>query len=246
MRKLLTLLAGLALSAGLAFAQDRAIDLEDLEEFNKFRFGSGSRVEAKLEVAFPMYFGNTVLTNINYKGEWAPLKAMDFLDMNVRKSFVFGLEVASVHIKSAGGPFEASLGARWTFMDYTFANSAISMEKVGGICVPYYILAAGYDGRKSKIHANYFGVPLRLALNYSRFTVYVGGSAEVLVGSYTKYKFPKTRQEITGLFNRFRATVEGGFSYGNLGLYVQYGLTPVFSEMLSDARSVTIGILLGL
>jgi hypothetical protein len=48
------------------------------------------------------------------------------------------------------------------------------------------------------------------------------------------------------LFNPIRASIEGGFSYGNLGVFVQYGLTPLFPANLSDARTLTFGLLLGL
>ena len=65
MKKLILAIAALALSCA-AFAQDREIDLEDWENFNKIELSNGrSHVETNLSFAFPMYFGWTTLTNIN-------------------------------------------------------------------------------------------------------------------------------------------------------------------------------------
>ena len=47
------------------------------------------------------------------------------------------------------------------------------------------------------------------------------------------------------MFNRFRATVEAGVQYGILGFYANYGLTTLFPDSLSDARTLTFGIVLG-
>ena len=74
---------------------------------------------------------------------------------------------------------------------------------------------------------------------------FVGASAEYRVGGYTKYKNPKHRAPHSGIFSPFRATVEAGVSYKTLGLFVSYGLTPLFPEELSDARTLSFGIIFG-
>lgn len=248
MKKYLLTIAALVVCAAV-FAQDKDIDLSELEDLNKIEVGSGSRVETSLELVFPMYFGCSVLTNVNYKGAWADthLSNPDFLDMRIPKSFVYGLEIASAHIRPVDSPLDVSLGLRWTFMDYTFTNSAITIGKVSdNLYMPAPLPGSDHDYRKSKIHANYFGAPLRVALHFGQVVVYGGASAEILLGGYAKYKRPKARQQITPAFNKFRATIEAGFSYGNLGIFAQYGLTPVFPESLSDARAISFGLVLGL
>jgi len=251
MKKLVLILAAFLSVAATGLAQDREIDLNSIDLSKK-----GSRVETKLHIAFPMYFGWSVLTNVNYKGAWAgseliPSGSTHFLDMKTGQSFMYCLETAALHFSKPGGMLDFSIGMRCTFMDlslqntqYTFRNTMLGS---GGNFYPTLIKneALNYDGRKSKIHANYIGVPVRLTFNFGKARVYVGGSAEVLVGGYTKYKFPQYRQDATPLFNRFRATVEGGLQYGILGFFVSYGLTPVFPNSLSDARALTFGIVLG-
>ena len=249
MKKLFLTLVVLAVSAA-AFAQDREIDLQELDELNKIELTKeGSRVTTELNLAFPMYFGTTVLTNINYKGDWADASKMyynDFLDFRTGKNFVYGLQLAELQIKS--NALSLSMGLRWTFIDFTFKNSTLTIRPSGNtfLPVPIQSLNPSYDLNKSKIHASYFGIPLRVGVDFGKATIYAGASAELLTGGYAKYKRPKERQQIKEVFNPFRATVEAGFSYGNLGVFAMYGLTPLFKESLSDARTITFGLILGL
>ena len=244
MKKLILAIVALTLSCA-AFAQDREIDLEEWDNFNKIELSKGrTRVETNLTFAFPMYFGWTTLTNINYKGTWSTGSLSHFLNFDTGKNFVYGLELLGMDIRY--GALGVNFGIRWTFMDFTFKDSYTTMVQAGNSFAPAAINVTGYNGAKSKIHASYFGIPMRLSLNFGKATVYAGGSIEFLTNGYAKYRSPKNRTQMKDLFNSFRATVEGGFSYANIGAFVQYGLTPLFPADLSDARTLTFGILLGL
>ena len=236
MKKLLLVLAAFAALSSGAFAQDREIYEIPLNK-------EGSGLETSLDFAFPMFFGNSVLTGVNYKGAW-DLNSK-FLDMQNAKSFAYGLEIASIRF-STGGPLNFSLGARWTFMDFALAHPELTFREVNGTWMPTPITTEGYDKKKSKIHASYIGVPLRVAVNVDKVKFFAGASAEVLVGGYTKYKNPKFRQGAQSMFNKFRATVEAGVAYGAIGLFASYGLTPLFPETLSDTRTLTLGLVLGI
>jgi hypothetical protein len=259
MKKLLLTFAALVLSTA-AFAQD--IDFEELGDLNKIEISkAGARVETELSFAFPMYFGWSTLTDVNAKGAWTSINDGNWPNVfDTRKNFAYGLQLVDMRIRY--NMLDVSLGLRWTFMDFTLANSLQTFRKIGpegtviwldsgsssDVWWPYPIQAecSNYDGRKSKIHATYFGIPLRVGLDFGSSEVYVGASVEMLTGGYTKYKRPKNRQNAKDLFNPVRATLEGGFTYGGLGIYVQYGLTPLFSPELSDAKTLTFGILLGM
>jgi hypothetical protein len=244
MKKIILTIAVLAMAANSAFAQDREIDLQRLDDFNKIELSkAGTHVESNLSFAFPMYFGWNALTNINYKGDWSRINS-NFLDMSLRRSFTYGLQLLDMNLRY--GPLGFSIGLRWTFMDFTFENSFTTIRQSGDSYFPIIITEPNYTGKKSKIHANYFGIPARLSVNFGRATLYAGASAEYLINGFAKYKHPKSKIQMNGLFNRFRVTVEGGFSYGNLGVFVLYGTTPLFRPDLSDARTLTFGILLGL
>ena len=125
MKKMLLLLAALTLSAA-AFAQDREIDFESLEDLNKIEIASGGKVETDLNLAFPMYFGASALVGTNYKGEWTALNNTHFLDMRTAKNFVYGLQLADLHLRY--NVLDVSLGLRWTFMDFTFSNSEYTLS----------------------------------------------------------------------------------------------------------------------
>ena len=245
MKKLLLTFAALALSAA-AFAQD--IDFEDLGDLNKIEISkAGARVETELNLAFPMYFGWSALTEAyaTLGGAWSlintPFPGTHF---DIGKSFVYGLQLVDMRIRY--NLLDVSLGLRWTFMDFTFKEPFETIRLVGNSYMPAAITDPDYTYKKSKVHATYFGVPLRVGLDFGSSEVYVGASVEMLTGGYAKYKRPKTRENVKDLFNPVRATLEGGFTYGGLGIYVQYGLTPLFSPELSDAKTLTFGILLGM
>ena len=241
MKKLISIIVAFAaLSTGL-FAQDRELNQIQLSK-------EGSRIETDLFVAFPMHFGASALVNPTYKGLWNTEESLNphFLDTQLAGNFVYALEMVSLSFRSDASPLEASIGLGWTFMDFTFKNSRYTFEKVGDYAMPVPIVMSGYDGRKSKYHATYFDVPLRISYKAGRGRIYAGASAGILVKGYTKYKHPRVRTTLNDIFNPFRATVEAGFGYGVLGFFVNYGLTPLFPETLSDARTLTFGLTLGM
>ena len=244
MKKLILAIAALTLSCA-AFAQDREIDLEDWENFNKIELSKNNpHVETDLSFVFPMHFGWTTLTNINYKGAWIDTDIASFLNFDTGKNFVYELQLLGMDIRY--GALGVNLGLRWSFMDFTFKYACTTMVQPGNTCMPARITTMDYNARKSKIHATYFGIPARVSLNFGKATIYAGASAELLVNGFAKYTQPKRKTQMKDLFNQFRATVEGGFSYGNFGAFVQYGLTPLFPADLSDAKTLTFGIILGL
>ncbi|MBQ9661291.1 MAG: outer membrane beta-barrel protein [Bacteroidales bacterium] len=250
MKKLLIVLAAVIVSAAAVSAQDREISLDRIEDLNKREISkSGSNVRVSLSLAFPMQFGWSVLSHLNYKGDWAGYASEGMLDTRTGGNFVYGLEMAGVHFKSANGPLHVSLGLRWTFMDFTFSHPEYTIRPVGGDSfdfIPIKTENPNYDYNKSKVHATYFGIPLRASLHFGRAAVFAGASAELLTGGYAKYKRPDNRMQIKEVFHPFRATVEAGFNYGLLGFYVQYALTPLFKQTLSDANTFTFGLVLGL
>lgn len=257
MKKIMILLAALTAFAAVAAAQDREIDLNGYSDFSLSK--PDAKIETHLHIAFPMYFGWSTLTNVNMKGAWATINSIDFLNTKIGQNFVYGLEMAAIHFSSSDGPLDVSLGLRWTFMDFSLENTQQTFRKnlneidgystaiPTGTFMPYSIKneAPNYDGRKSKIHGNYLGIPLRMTLHYGKARIFAGASAEYLISGYTKYKHPKYRQDATPMFNRFRATVEGGFYWGILGVFANYSLTPLFPDSLSDAHTFTFGIILG-
>ncbi len=252
MKKLWLITAGLALAAVPMFSQTRhyEVDFDTWDNFNKIEISqSDSHVETSIGIAFPMYFGTSILSDVSYNGPWGTAVAEypGFQDMRTSKNFFYALEMSALHFHA--GHVEVTAGLRWTFMDFTFKNPAYTLRGMGAEpYMPATILSGEptYNYDKSKIHATYFGIPVRVGLEWGRSTLYVGASAELLVNGYTKYKHPKERIKADAIFNDFRATLEAGFSWNNIGVFVMYGLTPLFPNSLSNARTVSFGLTLGL
>ncbi len=226
-------------------SEDKKIDRDGIE------LTSGSKTELKLHVAFPMYFGETALLGVNYKGPWAGTEYGNFLDTKLYQNFVYNLEMAGLHMTSKKSPLIVSLGLRWSFMDFSLSDTSVTFdgsESASSVTyLPTAITAAGYDGKKSKIHASYIGVPLRLAVKIGdKGKVFAGVAGEYLVKGYAKYRAPRTRTTTDTLFSPWRASVEGGVSYAGIGIWVSYGLTPLFPSECSDARTLSFGLTLGL
>lgn len=251
MKKLCLLFVGLALAATSGFAQTRYYEFnyDSWDNLNKVEISrDGDHIETSLGFAFPMYFGWSTLTGAeaNPGGPWArinsiyPGREYD----QVGQNFVFELQLVDLRIRY--DMLYLSAGLRWTFMDYAFSNPARTLARIDDAYWPVVISDPAYDFKKSKIHASYFGVPVRVGVEVGKATVYAGGSIEMLTEGYTKYRRPKTSSNIKQVFNPIRATLEGGFSYANFGVFVQCGLTPFFDPEYSPARTLTFGLTLGL
>lgn len=196
------------------------------------------KVESNLRLAFPMYFGVSALIN------------NDRADLNtlLPQNFTYAIEMASVRFKAKRSHLEASFGVRWTFMDFSLEDTGNTFRKVFGEYYRYPIIMENlkYDGTKSKLHATYLGVPVRLSYKAGKGRVYVGASAEYLVNGYTKYRKPAYREGASDMFNRFRATAEAGFSYRLFGVFFNYGITPLFPKDWSGANTVSFGLTFGI
>lgn len=251
MKKLCLLFVGLALAVTSGFAQTRhsEFNFDSWDTFNRVDIsGEGDYVETSLDFAFPMYFGWSTLTE-PYAAPGSPWALINtpypghHFD-KVGQNFVYELQLVELHVRYK--QLDLSAGLRWTFMDFAFSYPDETLARENGIYMPAAIGDPAYNFKKSKVHASYFGVPVRLGLNLGKATIYAGASIEMLTEGYAKYRSPRTRTSIKDVFNPVRATVEGGFSYANLGVFVQYGLTPFFAPEYSPARTLTFGLTLGM
>ena len=165
------------------------------------------------------------------------------------QSFYYGLEMVSIRFSAPSSPIEFSLGVRWTFMDIAFEDTSVTYRpsSEGGFkTVPIIGESATYDGTKSKVHANYIGVPARLYFTAGRAKLYAGASADYMVKGWTKYRNPAYRENCDDLFNRFRASAEVGASYGIIGIFANYAFTPFFTESISKSGVISFGLTLGM
>ena len=233
MKKLIVVFAALSLAVAPAAAQ--AFDYYDGFELN-----SGKSIDSNLRIVFPMFFGFSM-----------PLGAASatFPPNKLFQSFYYGLEVASIRLASPYSPFEFSLGVRLTFMDIAFEDTSFTYRPAsdgGYMTVPILSENASYDATKSKVHANYVGIPARLYFTAGSAKIYAGASADYMFKGWTKYRNPGYRENCDDLFNRFRASAEAGASYGLIGIFANYSFTPFFTDSISKSGVITFGLTLGM
>ncbi len=188
--------------------------------------------------------GFSALTGINYYGNWAENSCPDFLQQSVGKNFTFSFDAVNFNFRlSPDRMFELAAGMRFTFIDYVFKDPRYTLINLNGKPWP----SATPDGvRKSKVHADYIGLPVDFVFNYGRFSAYAGITAEILLGAFAKYKDPCTRWTLSGV-NPFRSVVEVGMTYRHFGIFANYAISPLYSPGVgSDARSLSFGLLIGL
>lgn len=210
---------------------------------------SDKKTSVDLRIGFPMNFAWSTLVQTDYKNEWAAAEAVenDFLKLNVGKSFTYAFDMVGLKITNANSPVEFSLAVRWTFMDFVLnPNYTFAGENRSYLPVPVKMLNPDYTTTKSKIHGSYVGVPFRIACKAGSFKFFAGISAEYLVEGYAKFRSPAERRMMPNLFYRFRSAVEAGVCFKGLGVYASYGITPLFPDSLSDARTLTFGLVLGM
>ena len=232
MKKIIVVLAAITLAIAPAAAQK--IDYDGLE------LRSGKGVDSNLRVAFPMFFGFSMPRG----ADSATCPQNKFF-----QSFYYGLEMASIRFASPNSPIEFSLGLRWTFMDIAFEDTSVTYRpsSEGGYkTVPIIEESATYDGTKSKVHANYLGIPARLYFTAGKAKLYAGASADYMIKGWTKYRNPGYREYCNDLFNRFRASAEAGASYGIIGIFANYSFTPFFTESISKSGVISFGLTLGM
>lgn len=238
MKRIATIIAALAMFTAAAAAQD----------YTDIKLSSGNKVESKLRLVFPMHFGLSTLVNPTYNGPWASSGYGQFLNTQFYRNFNYGIEPIGLRFYSQKSPFEFGLGIKFSFMDYCLENSALSFHPVGGVYMPYEIISEqpGYNGTKSKVHASYVGVPMRIFFKAGKAKLYTGVSAEYMFHGYTKYREPKARVSTNELFNRLRAGVEVGATYGIIGVFASYSFTPLFNTSYSNATVFSFGLTLGM
>ena len=161
-KKLLILLAAVLLASAPVSAKSVPDSL---------RLESRYRLDTTLRIVLPVHFGLTTLMDADYKGSWEGTGYGDFLDTRLHQNFMFNIEMFGVRWCSRGIPFEANLGVRWSFMNFS----------------------------SSKIHASYIGAPLRFVFRFGRqCRVYAGASAEYLVHGHTNTLFSPFRATVEG------------------------------------------------
>lgn len=211
--------------------------------FSLFALNSGAQV-VRFEWLRSVYFGFSTLAGINYYGNWSDTSCPGFLEQHTGKNFMFALDAASFAFNLDGQrKIELETGLRFSFMEFCHKDPSVTLISLNGLPYPTRTPAGTV---KSKFHTDYVGIPVDVSFNFTNVSLHAGVSAEILLDSYSKYKYPHTRNPLRGV-NIFRSVAQVGISYKNMiGIYVNYAITPMFTAGSgSDARSLSFGLNLG-
>ncbi len=189
-------------------------------------------------------WGVTRLTDSPYYGDWAGLG--NFLNLS-GKSNSLSIEPISCHLRlDRKGIVWINTGICCTWENYHFFNPITLVNNDNGNLMPVQIEE---KIKRTQMNTFYLGASLGLAFRIGNVKIGANATPEVLCYSESRYKTTdkvKHKTEIQGL-NPVRLKVGATMMLDWIGVYVDYGLNPMFKEGTgNDARMVSIGVKIGI
>lgn len=192
-------------------------------------------------------FGFNVLTDLNYSGAWAGQG--DFLDMIPGRSNRFAMNLAGINVRlDKKRKVEFDAGLRFISENYRFRGD-YRLANVNNSLMPAVITD---NLKKSKITANYLTLPLTFTFNPAKnLSIAAEGSVGMLIKANSKYvckksgeSWQKNKEKNLPGFNQFKASVGASITYGCIGLFCDYSLTPLFKSTTGagDAKTLSFGL----
>ncbi len=161
----------------------------------------------------------------------------DFFDLNQGKSITVNLNIFEWAFTNEGNNFGLVTGVGFSFMDFTF-DQPLTIDKNFDLnmIVPKALDPEGL--KKSKLNLTYLTVPLMLEVKTplrmggSRLYLAGGVIGGLNIGSHTKFKYKNDKEKDKSNFylNTFKYDVTGRIGFGDLCVFVNYTMTPMFEE----------------
>ncbi|MDO5442063.1 MAG: hypothetical protein Q4G10_00165 [Bacteroidia bacterium] len=164
----------------------------------------------------------------------------DIPDIRIPRSWNFSGDIIS--LSAYDNPvrrIKFSTGIRLSYYNYRLEDD-LAME-INGIGIPELIGGCTYD--KSKFKLTYLGVPVSIGVKIGHSLRLTGTATfDMLVDARNKVKDPKTKMKLDGL-NPYRTSLELSLWGHYIGMFVNYGLSSIFSEASGlDAHTLSIGL----
>lgn len=174
----------------------------------------------------------------------------EFFDINYGKSLTFNFNFAEYAFTNERNTFGLVTGLGFSSMDFRFDQPMTVAKASGsGMLVPIDLEPAGF--KKSKLNVSYLTAPLileiatPLRMNQHRLTLGAGVIGGLNIGSRTKVKtsdgISKDRRNFN--VNPFKYELTGRIGLGELCIFANYGMTPIFKEGKGpELVPITVGI----
>lgn len=187
--------------------------------------------------------GFNIPTGTDYGGY--PAAEAGFFDLRGGKSFHLSTTLVGLNcVIGRQRKFSITTGLSYTVDNYRLSDNSITLAYRDGKVVPQRL-----DGKadKSKLRTTSLGIPLHLAYQPVRhLTVSLSGYFDFTMGANSIYKRPKEKSSLSGV-NDFRFGVGASVSYYNVGVYLRYGVTPLFKSSVGPkVHPLSIGLCIGL
>ena len=161
----------------------------------------------------------------------------EFFDINYGKSLTFNFNFAEYAFTNERNTFGLVTGLGFSSMDFIFDQPMTVAKASGsGMLVPIDLEPAGF--KKSKLNVSSLTAPLireiatPLRMNQHRLTLGAGVIGGFNIGSRTKVKtsdgISKDRRNFN--VNPFKYELTGRIGLGELCIFANYGMTPLFKE----------------
>lgn len=189
-------------------------------------------------------WGVTRLTDSPYYGDWAGMG--NFLNLS-GKSNSLSIEPISWHVRlDRKGIVWINTGICGTWDNYHVFNPITLVNDENGHLMPMHIEE---EIKRTKMNSFYLGASLGLAFRIGNVKIGANVTPEVLCYSESRYRTTdkvKHKTEIQGV-SPVRLKVGGTMMIDCFGVYVDYGLNPIFKDGTgNDARMVSIGVKVGI
>lgn len=174
----------------------------------------------------------------------------EFFDLQHNKSLSFHLNFAEYAFSNERKNFGLVTGLGVSFMDFRFDQPLTVTKEAGtGLLVPVSLDPESLI--KSKLNVAYLTAPLMLEVatplkhKSNRLTLAAGVIGGLNIGSHTKVKTDEGKNKERRNFNvnPYKYDLTGRIGFGDISLFVNYGMTPLFKEGKGpELVPVTVGI----
>lgn len=182
--------------------------------------------------------GFLIPTGVDY-GDY-PAGTGEFFDLRSGKSYHFSTTLVGLNYEfGKRRQFSIETGLRYTVDNYRLSNNSITLGNSNGMVVP---VTLDEKADKSKLRITSLGIPLHLTFSPMRhMNISLSGYFDFTMGANSIYKHPKVKNPLSGV-NPFQVGIGLGVSYYSIGVYVRYGITPLFKSGVGpQVRPLSIG-----
>lgn len=182
--------------------------------------------------------GFLIPTGVDY-GDY-PAGTGEFFDLRSGKSYHFSTTLVGLSYDfGKRRQFSIETGLRYTVDNYRLSDNSITLGNSDGMVVP---VTLDEKADKSKLRITSLGIPLHLTFSPIRhMNISLSGYFDFTMGVNSIYKHPKVKNPLSGV-NPFQVGIGLGVSYYSIGVYVRYGITPLFKSGVGpQVRPLSIG-----